>query len=236
MAGVWCDVLGLEQVGVDENFFELGGHSLLAVQVASRVRTALAFELPLRWVFEAPTVRTLAERIEQSAVGISLPPLTRAVRAETLPLSFAQERLWFIDQLEPESAAYNIPHAVGLTGSLQVAVLEQSVNEIVRRHEALRTSFVDVAGQPAQQIAAELKLGLPLIDLQRLSTDEQQEQAERLAREEARRPFDLRQAPLLRVSLLRLSEASTPVSVHDAPHRQRWLVDECGRTRIGHVV
>ncbi len=152
VASVWSDVLGLEQVGADENFFELGGHSLLAVQVASRVRTALEFELPLRWVFEAPTVRTLAERIEQSAVGVSLPPITRALRAETLPLSFAQERLWFIDQLEPESVGYNIPGGVQLSGSLQISALEQSVNEIVRRHEALRTSFVDVAGQPVQRI------------------------------------------------------------------------------------
>ena len=167
---------------------------------------------------------------------MSLPSIMRTLRAETLPLSFAQERLWFLDQLEPESAAYNIPRAVSLTGSLQISALEQSVNEIVRRHEALRTSFVDVGGQPAQQIAAELELGLPLIDLQRLSTDEQQEQAARLAREEARRPFDLRHAPLLRVRLLRLSEASASVSVHDAPHRQRWLVDERRRARTGHVV
>src|ERR1700752_3431336 len=123
-------------------------------------------------------------------------PIARSVRAETLPLSFAQERLWFLDQLEPESAAYNIPHAVSLSGWLQVAVLEQSVNEIARRHEALRTSFVEVAGQPVQQIVAELQLGLPLIDLQRLSTDQQEEQAERIRGEEARRPFDLRCAPL----------------------------------------
>ncbi|HET6978368.1 MAG TPA: amino acid adenylation domain-containing protein, partial [Pyrinomonadaceae bacterium] len=207
LAGVWSDVLRLDQVGADENFFELGGHSLLAVQVASRVRTALSFELPLRWVFEAPTVRTLAERIEAAQQSVvSLPPIAPALRAETLPLSFAQERLWFIDQLEPESAAYNIPGGVQLSGWLQVAAFEQSLREMVRRHEALRTSFVDLAGQPAQQIATELHFDLPLVDLSSLSATEQEQQAEQLRREEARRPFDLRRAPLLRGQLLRLGE------------------------------
>src|SRR6185369_17860625 len=119
----------------------------------------------LRWIFEAPTVRALAGRIEESAREVSLPPITRALREESLPLSFAQERLWFIDQLEPESAAYNIPGAVQLSGSLQVAVLEQSLAEIVRRQEVLRTSFVDAAGQPGQRIATDLKIDLPRIDL-----------------------------------------------------------------------
>src|ERR1041384_6663814 len=111
-------------------------------------------------------------------------PIARALRVDRMPLSFAQERLWFIDQLEPESAAYNVPTAVRLTGLLQVLALEQSVNELLRRHEVLRTSFVDSDGQPAQQIARELQLGLPLIDLQGLSTDPQQEQAERIRREQ----------------------------------------------------
>src|SRR6185503_4846945 len=110
---------------------------------------------PLRWIFEAPTVRTLAGRIEESAMAVSLPPITATVHAESSPLSFAQERLWFIDQLEPESAAYNIPGGVQLTGALQISVLEQSLNEIVRRHEALRTSFVGAAGQPGQRITAD---------------------------------------------------------------------------------
>ena len=133
-------------------------------------------------------------------------PIARAVRAGQLPLSFAQERLWFIDQLEPDTAAYNIPHAVRLTGSLQVTALEQSVNELVRRHEVLRTSFVDAAGQPAQQIAPQLVVELPLVDLRSLPESERRVTAERLMREQARRPFDLRHAPLLRVCLLQLSE------------------------------
>src|SRR6185369_14168376 len=133
----------------------------------------------LRWIFEAPTVRALAGRIEESAREVSLPPITRALREESLPLSFAQERLWFIDQLEPGSAAYNIPGGVQLSGSLQVAVLEQSLNEIVRRQEVLRTSFAD----GLQRITADLKIDLPLIDLCALSAGEQEQQAERLRRE-----------------------------------------------------
>ncbi|HKU75394.1 MAG TPA: amino acid adenylation domain-containing protein, partial [Pyrinomonadaceae bacterium] len=149
-------------------------------------------------------VRDKGHRSPQSRETAS--PIARAVRADRMPLSFAQERLWFIDQLEPGSAAYNLPHAVRLTGSLQVAALEQSVNEMVRRHEVLRTSFVDSAGQPAQQIAPELRIELPLVDLSSLSEREQRVMAQRLMREQARRPFDLRRAPLLRVHLVRFAE------------------------------
>src|SRR5215213_237151 len=132
--------------------------------------------------------------------------IQRVPRNAQQPLSFAQERLWLVDQLEPESAAYNIPGGVQLTGKLHVAALAQSLTELVRRHEVLRTSFVDVAGQPAQQIACSSRLDLPIVDLQGLSPAEQQQQTERLVREVARRPFDLREAPMLRVRLVQLSE------------------------------
>jgi amino acid adenylation domain-containing protein len=209
LAGIWSEVLAVTQVGIEENFFELGGHSLLAVQVAARVRTALQIELPLRWVFESPTVRGLAARLQevrQSETGVSLPVITPALREAPLPLSFAQERLWFIDQLEPGSATYNIPGGVQLTGRLQVAALEQSLRQMVQRHEVFRTSFVEFDGRPVQEISALTRLDLPLVDLRGLSTTEQQAQAERLARAEARRSFDLSRAPLLRVSLLRLTD------------------------------
>src|ERR1043165_1278192 len=150
-------------------------------------------------------VRDKGHRTRQARETAS--PIARAVRAEQLPLSFAQERLWFIDQLEPGSAGYNIPHAVRLTGSLQVAALELSVNELVRRHEVLRTSYVDSAGEPSQQIAPELRVELPLVDLRSLSESERRVTAERLMREQARRPFDLRRAPLLHVRLVQLSES-----------------------------
>ena len=151
LADMWTELLGVTQVSIHDNFFDLGGHSLLLTQLASRMRNTMNVELPLRSLFEAPTLMALAERVEvarQGAAGVSLPPITRVLREETWPLSFAQERLWFIDQLEPESAAYNIPRAVELTGTLQMSALEQSLWELMRRHEVLRTSFVSLDGLP----------------------------------------------------------------------------------------
>src|ERR1044072_384581 len=132
--------------------------------------------------------------------------IPRAPRGQQQPLSFAQERLWFLNQFDPESAHYNIPLALRLRGALNPAALESTLNELMRRHEVLRTSFVENGGEPAQQIPSDLKQHLPLVDLKGLTEDEQQEQAQRLAREEARRPFHLDEAPLLRVNLLRFSE------------------------------
>ncbi|HYO62268.1 MAG TPA: amino acid adenylation domain-containing protein, partial [Pyrinomonadaceae bacterium] len=137
VANVFGRVLGLEGVGVEESFFELGGHSLLATQVMSRVREAFRVELPLRTLFEHPNARDLARQVEQAVSreqGIQAPPVTRAPRDGALPLSFAQQRLWFIDQLEPGSISYNVPAAVRLTGALDVTALERTLTEIVRRH------------------------------------------------------------------------------------------------------
>src|ERR1051325_4043254 len=142
LAGIWAVVLHVEQVGIHDNFFELGGHSLLATQVMSRVREALGVEMALRQMFEQPTVAGLAgviDELKQSASGIAAPPMVRVSREEVLPLSFAQQRLWFLDQLEPNSSLYNIPAAVRLKGQLDLAALEQSFGDVIRRHEALRT-------------------------------------------------------------------------------------------------
>ena len=131
----------MSQIGVDDNFFELGGHSLLATRVLSRVLEVFRVELPLRSLFEAPTVAGLAEvveRMQQGGQAWSALPILPVRRAGPLPLSFAQQRLWFLDQLEPGSPAYNIPVALSLKGDLQVAALEWSLGEIVRRHDVLR--------------------------------------------------------------------------------------------------
>ncbi|HVR99074.1 MAG TPA: amino acid adenylation domain-containing protein, partial [Thermoanaerobaculia bacterium] len=201
LAGIWSEVLGVERVGIDEDFFALGGHSLLATQVVSRVRSVLGVEMPLRRLFESPTVSGLARAVRENQEGQQAPPIVPVPRDADLPLSFSQQRLWFLDQLEPGSPAYNIPTAVRLSGELSVDRLERTFAEVVRRHEALRTTFVSREGRPIQVITAP-RIGLPVLDLSQV--DEQE--ALRLARQEARRPFDLARGPLLRLALLRLDE------------------------------
>ena len=203
LAGIWAEVLQRDRVGVHDNFFELGGHSLLATQVTSRMRKALEVEAPLRWIFEAPTVEGLARLLEggRREIESDAPPLVKVERSGPLPLSFAQQRLWFIDQLEPGTAVYNVPFAVRLSGSLEVGVLIRSLSEIVRRHEALRTSFPSEGGRPVQVIAPAEGVKLPVIDLSQVSEGE--EAVRSLAGEEALRPFDLSRGPLLRTILLR---------------------------------
>jgi amino acid adenylation domain-containing protein len=209
LAGVWQEVLGVEHVGLDDNFFELGGHSLLATQVVSRVRGMFGVELPLHTLFEAPTVRALAANIEgavKSGLGMTVPPIRRAPRDRELPLSFAQQRLWFLDQLEPGSPFYNSPATLRLKGALDEGALRRALSEIVRRHEVLRTTFTSRNGRPAQVIRPAEEVALPLVDLTQMSAQERERAARELAAEEALRPFDLSTGPLLRVTLLRLAE------------------------------
>ncbi|HET7460394.1 MAG TPA: amino acid adenylation domain-containing protein [Longimicrobium sp.] len=206
LAGIWAEVLRLERVGVEESFFDLGGHSLLATRVVSRVSAVFGVELPLRALFEGPTVAELAVRVEEMRrAGLPvLPPVVPTERTGALPLSFAQERLWFLDRLEPGSATYNIPTALRLTGALDEPALERSLSEIVRRHEALRTVFGEVDGSPVQVIAPFGGFALPREDLSGWSDTEREAALRRRAREETARPFDLAAGPLFRAALLRL--------------------------------
>jgi len=207
LAALWADVLGLPSVGVFDDFFELGGHSLLATRLVSRIRDSLQVELPLSSLFECSTVAALAERIREShrdPEGRSAPPIEPVSRDEPLPLSFAQQRLWFLDQMAPGDVAYNLPGAVRLRGSLSAAALEKSLRELVRRHEVLRTTFANVRGRPEQVIAPEPSVGLGCVDLGGLSPDARESELKRLADEEARRPFDLACGPLFRAALVRL--------------------------------
>jgi amino acid adenylation domain-containing protein len=210
LCGLWQDLLRVEGIGVSDDFFMLGGHSLLATQLVSRVRTILAVEIPLRWVFEAPTVAGLAGRIEALAgtgEARARPPLTPVPRTGELPLSFAQERLWFLDRLQPGSSVYHMPYAIRLSGGLDLPALAAVFTEIVRRHEVLRTTFAESGGVPLQVVAAAGAVPLPVIALDGLPPERREEEARRLVREEADLPFDLARGPLFRVRLLRLQEA-----------------------------
>ncbi|HEV7519437.1 MAG TPA: amino acid adenylation domain-containing protein, partial [Thermoanaerobaculia bacterium] len=209
VAAIWGEVLEVERVGAEDNFFTLGGHSLLATRVISRVRQAFGIDLPLRSLFEATTVATFARRIESARGGMTgpgrqAPPLVPVRRDRDLPLSFAQERLWLIDQMQPGSAAYNMPAVLRLLGGLDPASLDATFTELVRRHEVLRTTFRAVGGRPVQVVHPPAAKVLPWVDLAGLPASRREREAGRLARAEAWRPFDLVAGPLLRLTLFRL--------------------------------
>ncbi len=209
LAEMWADLLGRARVGVDDSFFELGGHSLLATQVVGRVRSALGVELSLRQLFAAPTVAGVAAAVgaaAQSPAGASAPPIRPVPRTARLPLSYAQERLWLVDQLARNELPYDIPVALRLCGAVRPEVLSATLAEIVRRHETLRTRFVSVGGRPLQEIAAEWRPELPVIDLRGLAPAVAAPQLQALVTGEQGSPFDLETGRLLRASLLRVGD------------------------------
>jgi hypothetical protein len=210
LARIWSEVLGIDRVGIHDNFFSLGGHSLLATRVAAALHENLRIDLPVRDVFEFPTLAALAERVTARIVtaesGVSVPAAIPSAPDEELPLSYPQQRLWFLEHWDPGTAAYNISAAVRLAGGLDVAALEHSVAAIVQRHAALRTTLPTVEGRPAQLVAAQLTVPLPQHDLRSIPEPHQHSEIERLAQDEARAPFDLTRGPLLRLRLLRLDE------------------------------
>ncbi|MGH9332371.1 MAG: amino acid adenylation domain-containing protein, partial [Vicinamibacteria bacterium] len=210
IAAIFGEVLGITQVGAHDDFFELGGHSLLATQVMSRIRRAFQIEVPLRTLFESATVAGLSRAVtEAHRAGLPLeaPPIERLPHEEAPQLSFAQQRLWFLDRLEPGNTAYNMWHAFRLEGPLDEGALEKSLRELVRRHESLRTTFVAIDGEPRQRIGSENSFTLERRDLRRTADRARREdEAKRLVREEAFRPFDLARGPLFRALLLECGE------------------------------
>ncbi len=206
---IWAQVLKVPQVGIEDNFFELGGHSLLATQLISRIRTNFQVELPLRSLFAAPTVAELAQSIhylQQENLELTAPPIVATPRTGTLPLSFAQTRLWFLDQLETNSAFYHIPMAMRLVGTLNRVALAQSLGEIINRHEILRTNFITIEGEPVQIIQPELAWQLETIDRQQLPSTEAEISCQELISTYGQQPFDLATEPLIRATLVLLSE------------------------------
>ncbi|MCA2929243.1 MAG: non-ribosomal peptide synthase/polyketide synthase [Microcystis sp. M018S1] len=205
---IWTEILKVEQVGIYDNFFEIGGHSLLATQLVSRIRSLFKIELPLRSLFGAATVAELAHligQLQQQNLTLTLPPILPRTKDTELPLSFAQQRLWFLDQLQPNSALYNIPMVLHFRGNLNQKALEQSLQEICDRHEVLRTNFVTIGGQPTQVIQTTRET-ISVVDLQDLPIHEQEEKTQQLKQKQATQPFDLAKESLIRITLVVLSE------------------------------
>ncbi|KZE44088.1 hypothetical protein AV540_01955 [Brevibacillus parabrevis] len=211
IASIWSQVLGVEKVGIHDNFFELGGHSLLATRVISRLREVFGVEQSVRSIFEHPTIaawseQTAALQLGETDTDGSSTQIQPVSRDGALPLSFAQQRLWFFDQLMPDNPMYNIPFALRLQGELDVAAWEKSLQAIIARHESLRTTFTDIDGQAVQVIHPQLDWKLDFVDLRDRSGDEKQQAIERLAADNAARPFDLRHGPLIRATMMRTEE------------------------------
>lgn len=225
IAEIWQEILGVEKVGIHDDFFELGGHSLMATQLMSRVRTSFGVELKFQNFLTSPTIKSLSETVEEALVSKSSSAtsdlkslreeavrtqesnfIPRRLHQDTAPLSFAQQRLWLLDQLQPGSFAYTEATAMCLVGSLNVTALEQALNEIVRRHEVLRTSLTVVDGQPVQVIAPSLTVKLPVMNLCELAEAERSLKVEQLLTEWRQQRFDLARVPLLQWMLLQLGE------------------------------
>jgi len=208
LAEIWQGLLGLDTVGVHDDFFAIGGHSLLATQMLSRIRRRLEVNLPLRIVFEGGTLERLAEAVDRQRDGQNAverdSEIVRVPRDQTLPLSYAQQRLWFLDRFEGPSAAYNMGSVVRLRGALDIAALQAALQAVLERHESLRTAFELKGEQPCQVISAVPTVDLTPNDLGHLAGEQQAQALQRLIDEQASRPFDLQQAPMLRASLLRL--------------------------------
>lgn len=203
LVGIWEEVLGQTPISINANFFEMGGHSLLATQVVSRIRKTFQVDFSVRALFEAQTPTELAQRVraceiagqaQRPLLDVNLPVRPRSTPT---PLSFTQQRLWFLDRLEPESPLYNMPLGLRLAGRLDVLALEKALNDVIRRHEVLRTCFPLVDGHPVQSIAPNLTIDLPVIRLRDIVAQDPAE-LRRLASVEAGKPFDLGAGPLIR--------------------------------------
>ncbi|HEY6327751.1 MAG TPA: amino acid adenylation domain-containing protein, partial [Blastocatellia bacterium] len=213
LASMWARLLGVDQIGIEDNFFDLGGHSLLATQIVNAIRNTFKIELPLVEFFTDPTIAALAAKIASSrAPEKAMPGITAAVRGLRAPLSWAQQRLWFLEQLDSSSAAYHVPSAFRVIGPLRFAVFTQALREMARRHEALRTTFDLDSGQP-MQIVSDCRIDLEMVDLSNRDASAREPVVEELVKQAAIRPFDLSVGPLLRAILLRIAPQEHVIAV-----------------------
>lgn len=207
VAQIYSELLDVQQVGANDHFFDLGGHSLLATQLISRIRDSFKIELPLKIFFENPEVEQLAraiERLKMESEGLEEIPMLAVDRLQELPLSYAQQRLWFLDQFQKEDASYNIPAAFRVKGPLSLEILQKVIDEIARRHESLRTTFKTVDGKPRLNIAEKSSINIEHTN----ASSEQNKEAfiKEAIVKEARTPFKLESGPLMRVKVLQLAE------------------------------
>ncbi|OPG79861.1 non-ribosomal peptide synthetase, partial [Pseudomonas ogarae] len=209
IAGIWRDVLGLARIGLRDDFFALGGHSLLATQIISRTRQTCDVELPLRTLFETSELGAFAEQvrlIQASGQTNRQPPIEKIDRSQPVPLSYSQQRMWFLWQMEPDSPAYNVGGMARLRGVLDVGRFEAALQALILRHETLRTTFPSVDGVARQQVHGETGLRMGWKDFSLLAADIRQQRVQQLADSEAHQPFDLETGPLLRACLVKTAE------------------------------
>ncbi|BAY09129.1 non-ribosomal peptide synthetase [Calothrix sp. NIES-2098] len=209
LATIWAQILGLERVGINDNFFELGGHSLLATQVISRLRQALKVEIALRSLFAHPTIAELAQVVDEyqsKDSNFQLQRITALTNSDSLPLSFAQQRMWFWEQLQPGSSIYHLPEVRELKGDLNITALQQSLDAIVARHEALRTNYIVQDGNPVQAIQLPRAVELLRFNLQDIPESDRSTQIEQILQQQTQRPFDFASDLMLRGCLLQVNE------------------------------
>ncbi|HYF66092.1 MAG TPA: condensation domain-containing protein, partial [Herpetosiphonaceae bacterium] len=234
LGGVWAEVLGIERIGRAANFFDLGGHSLLAAQIIARVRDLFAVDLPIRALFEQPVLGDFADRIaarrREGAVSALQPLVAQVLPEDDLPLSVDQERFWFVQQLDPMSAAYNVSLALDLAGAIDGDLLERCFNAIVERHESLRACFVPVNGAPTYRVRPRLDVPLALHDVRLLPPDAAAAETERLTMALVQRPFDLARDPLIRTALIQTAPeaARLVVALHHSVF-DGWSLDVMAR-------
>ena len=206
LAAIWAEVLHVDaaSISVNDNFFDRGGHSLLATQLVAKVRQHFKVELALKQVFQTPSLAALAQeltKVQDQALAITV-----RARPQHIPLSYAQQRLWFMHELAPAQASYHIPLALTLTGELKVPALEQAFRALIARHEGLRTVFSVQDGEPAQVILSELPFSLPLLDISHLAGEAQRREYRQLAQQIFAQPFNLSQGPLVRAQLVKVAD------------------------------
>lgn len=208
VAKVWCEMLGIDNIGIRDNFFDLGGHSLLATQVLVKLADETGILLRVADLFNTPTVFEIARKLNEQKTSLKTSFVAKipiVERSRNIPLSFAQQRLWFLDKLEPNSAAYNIPLGMRINGKVDLDALQQALDKLIARHESLRTTVATVKGEAFLHVIGDLTCDLPVTDISDLSGEERDARVRIEASEEASRPFDLARSPLFRTKLLKLN-------------------------------